>query len=72
MTTGVDCGEWWLFDAASGALKAYGAVCGATNALGCLGAAPGIQLPTACFFAGSLDAETLCANAGMFSDAAID
>ncbi len=45
--TSADSGDYWLFDAATGALVATGS--GDNGTLSCSGAAPGFQFPEACF-----------------------
>lgn len=68
---GVDCDEFWLFDAKTKALQAT-----ATGCLGgafCTGGAPGFQFPSGCFngaFGFPASATLLCTNAG--ADGAVD
>jgi hypothetical protein len=45
--TGIDCSEFWLFDATTGALQASGNTCNASY-YACLGSVPGFTFPNQC------------------------
>jgi hypothetical protein len=46
VSSGVDCDNWWLFDAKTGDLEAVGTPCDGMG--GCVGAAPGFAYPSQC------------------------
>ena len=62
-TSGVDSNLWWLFDATTGALEAYGEVQGPGAGLGCEGARPGFVFPYQCYIDGWSGATSLCTDA---------
>ena len=73
--SGVDCGGWWLFDDATGALAAVGGGC--NTDLACTGAVPGFQFPYQCFVnSGWTPTVDLCPDAspgdGGIADASTD
>ncbi len=53
VATGVDTGDYWLFDATTGALVATGE--GVDGTISCAGAVPGFQFPDPCFDNGGWD-----------------
>jgi hypothetical protein len=70
MSTGVDCGVWWLFEASTGALVAAGDGC---NTLSCSGAVPGFRVPYQCFVNGGWGPDvSLCPDGGPDSSAIAD
>jgi hypothetical protein len=48
ISDGVDCSDWWLFDAKTGDLEAVGSPCAGSDGLGCEGARPGFVYPSQC------------------------